>query len=80
MMAIGYHPPIGGRVTTNWYELAREDADRRGIEALKPLIDTLRDAARQLREADWNENFGARGPEADEDARIRQRGPADTHS
>jgi hypothetical protein len=47
----------------DWYDAASEDADRRGVPELKPLIDVLRQATRQLRDADWNDD--ARGPEAD---------------
>jgi hypothetical protein len=44
----------------DWYDAARNDADRRGLPDLKPVIDLLRQAARQLREADWNDD--ARSP------------------
>jgi hypothetical protein len=40
----------------SWYEWAVADADRRGLAALKPLLDGLRAATRELREADWNDD------------------------
>ena len=38
----------------SWLAYAREDATRRGIDGLAPLLDTLVAATRALREADWN--------------------------
>ena len=35
-----------------WLKLACEDADRRGIPALKPLLETLARTTAALREAD----------------------------
>lgn len=43
----------------DWYAAARDDADARGLPDLKTVIDALRQAARQLRDADWNDD--ARG-------------------
>lgn len=44
----------------DWYDAAREDAERRGLPDMKPVIDALQQATRQLREADWNDD--ARSP------------------
>ncbi len=38
----------------DWLESACADADRRGLAALKPLLVTLADATRALREAGWD--------------------------
>ena len=37
-----------------WLESARADADRRGLADLKPLLATLADATRALRDAGWD--------------------------
>ncbi len=37
-----------------WYAWAVADAERRGLPSLKPLLEGLRTATRELREADWN--------------------------
>ena len=37
-----------------WLVAARADADRCGLPALKPLLDTLAEATRVLRDAAWN--------------------------
>jgi hypothetical protein len=37
-----------------WLAAAAADADRRGLTALKPLLETLARATRALRDADWN--------------------------
>jgi hypothetical protein len=50
----------------DWFTWAAEDADRRGLPALRPLLDGLRTATRELREADWNDDASgasARDPE-----------------
>ena len=39
----------------DWLKAAREDAERRGLTDLQPLLDTLVQATRALRQADWNE-------------------------
>jgi hypothetical protein len=39
---------------THWLEYASEDADRRSLTALKPLLETLARATSSLRMADWN--------------------------
>lgn len=40
--------------TDQWLAAARADAARRGIAGLEPLLDTLAEATRALRAADWN--------------------------
>ena len=50
----------------DWLESARADADRRGLAALKPLLATLADATRALREAGWDAD--SRQQVADTDA------------
>jgi hypothetical protein len=42
-----------------WLEDAVRDADRRGLPALRPLLETLARATSALRSADWN--FDATG-------------------
>jgi hypothetical protein len=37
-----------------WLEVATQDAERRGLPALKPLLETLARATATLRAADWN--------------------------
>lgn len=37
-----------------WLECVAQDADRRGLPALKPLLDILARSAASLRAADWN--------------------------
>ena len=37
-----------------WLDAARRDANRRGLPALAPLLDTLAEATRVLRTAAWN--------------------------
>lgn len=57
----------------SWLDAATQDADRRGLAALKPLLETLASATASLRTADWN--FDATGefdmpaPTASPDAR-----------
>jgi hypothetical protein len=38
----------------SWLEAATQDAERRGVVALKPLLETLARATATLRTADWN--------------------------
>jgi len=40
----------------DYYDWAREDAARRGLPALQPVIEALRASARQLRDAPWNDD------------------------
>jgi len=37
-----------------WLEQAMQDADRRGLPALRPLLEALARATSTLRNADWN--------------------------
>ena len=39
-----------------WLKDAIADAERRGLPELRPLIETLADAMRRLRAADWNDD------------------------
>jgi len=39
---------------TLWLENAVQDAERRGLPALRPLLETLARATSALRMADWN--------------------------
>ena len=39
-----------------WLEQALQDADRRGLPALRPLLEGLARATSALRKADWNAN------------------------
>jgi hypothetical protein len=53
-----------------WLDNAVQDAERRGLPALRPLLESLAQAASALRTADWNadatgESHGApTGPDA----------------
>jgi len=46
----------------SWLDSATQDAERRGLASLRPLLETLARATSALRSADWN--FDATG-EAD---------------
>jgi hypothetical protein len=37
-----------------WLDMATQDADRRGLPELKPLLEALARATSALRTADWN--------------------------
>ena len=37
-----------------WLDNAKQDAERRGLAALKPLLETLARATSSLRTAEWN--------------------------
>ena len=53
----------------DWLESACTDADRRGLADLKPLLVTLADATRALREAGWDSpEPGVPGPPPEEGA------------
>lgn len=43
----------------SWLETVTQDAERRGLPALKPLLETLARTTATLRTADWN--FDASG-------------------
>ena len=38
----------------SWLDAATQDAERRGLAGLKPLLETLARATAALRAADWN--------------------------
>ena len=42
-----------------WLDVSSQDAERRGLPAVKPLLETLARATATLRTADWN--FDATG-------------------
>jgi hypothetical protein len=42
-----------------WLEAACADAERRGLQELKPMLAALANATRVLRAADWNDDAGA---------------------
>jgi hypothetical protein len=45
------------RVTVKtWLDAAVQDAERRGLAALKPLLETFARATSALRTADWNDD------------------------
>lgn len=48
------------RSLDDWIAFARVDAERRGLPELKPLLGGLLAAVRELRAADWNDDFGRR--------------------
>ena len=50
-----------------WLESAIHDAERRGLPALKPLLEALARATSALRVADWNADATGQfeGPEPD---------------
>ena len=39
-----------------WLESAVQDAERRGLPALRPLLESLARGAAALRAADWNDD------------------------
>lgn len=47
------------RSLDDWFAFARVDAERRGLPELKPLLSGLETALRELRAADWNDDFRA---------------------
>jgi hypothetical protein len=44
-----------------WLQAALADADRRGLAALKPILETLARATRALRAADFNDDASGGG-------------------
>ena len=40
-----------------WLDAAVQDAERRGLAALKPLLETLARSTSALRTADWNQDL-----------------------
>ena len=49
----------------DWLAAAKTDADRRGLPELKPLLDTLADATRVLRGANWNRDAAGSSSQLD---------------
>jgi hypothetical protein len=53
-----------------WLEQATRDAERRGLPALKPLLEALARSTSALRAADWNRDLsGASGTTSSPNAR-----------
>jgi hypothetical protein len=45
-----------------WLKTATADAERRGLSALKPLLETFAGATKALRAADFNDHADGRPP------------------
>jgi hypothetical protein len=45
-----------GMTVKAWLDAAVQDAERRGLSALKPLLETLARGTSALRTADWNDD------------------------
>jgi hypothetical protein len=60
-----------------WLESAAQDADRRGLAALRPLLESLAQATSALRTADWNAD--ATGESHDDADDRGPRGIAGSH-
>ena len=45
-----------------WLEMAIQDAERRGLPELKPLLEGLAKATSLLRSADWNADAAGDNP------------------
>jgi hypothetical protein len=57
-----------------WLDNAVQDAERRGLPALRPLLETLARSTSALRTADWNEDSsGDSDPGARDTAAGRDR-------
>lgn len=52
--------PRDAMTIADWLKSAREDAVRRGLPALGPLLDALSKATEALRRADWNDDATGR--------------------
>jgi hypothetical protein len=46
-----------------WLKAAIDDAERRGLPELRPILETLARATRSLRGADFNDDAAARRPD-----------------
>jgi hypothetical protein len=46
-----------------WLKAAIDDAERRGLLELRPILETLARATRSLRAADFNDDAAGRGKE-----------------
>jgi hypothetical protein len=61
---------IGEMTVAAWLEQAIADAERRGLPALRPLLEGLARATTALRAADWNRDLsGAAVPPSRPNAR-----------
>ena len=45
-----------------WLDSAVQDAERRGLAALRPLLESLAQSTSALRIADWNADASGNGP------------------
>lgn len=66
---------VDERSLEDWIAFARVDAERRGLPDLKPLLGGLLAAVRDLRAADWNDDFSKR--DAGDPASAAARNTAD---
>ena len=54
-------------IIKTWLDNAIQDADRRGLASLRPLLETLARSTSALRTADWNDDSsGESGGSADD--------------
>ena len=58
-MRVSAEPSRRRMTIKNWLDNAIQDADRRGLSTLRPLLEALARATSALRSADWN--FDATG-------------------
>jgi hypothetical protein len=61
----------------DWFTWATADAKRRGLSSLKPLLESLRAAMRELRAADWNEDATDLHAGAQSDRHLHAGAPSD---
>jgi hypothetical protein len=47
----------------SWLKAAIDDAERRGLPELRPILETMARATRALRAADFNDDAAGRPPE-----------------
>jgi hypothetical protein len=59
-----------------WLDSAAQDAERRGLAALRPLLESLAQATSALRTADWNADAtgASHGDDADREGPRRTSG------
>ena len=50
-----------------WLDQAAHDAERRGLAALRPLLESLAQATSALRTADWNADASGESHDGDAD-------------
>jgi hypothetical protein len=58
-----------------WLESAVQDAERRGLSALRPLLESLAQATSALRTADWNTDATGASHGDDADRERPRQGP-----